>query len=87
MGRRKSDGGLITVMFEVARLMPWQAGVVLAVVSFGLLRWYATGEAPASQPHNVTEAAGQAYSGIFRTFAGILQYVAPVVFLAGATFS
>lgn len=87
MGRRKSDGGLITVLFEIARLMPWQAGVVLAVVSFGLLRWYATGEAPASQPHNVTEAAGLAYSGIFRTFAGILQYVAPVVLLAGAAFS
>lgn len=87
MGRRKSDGGLITVLFEIARLMPWQAGVVLAVVSFGLLRWYATGEAPASQPHNVTEAAGQVYSGIGRTFAGILQYVIPPVCLAGAAFS
>lgn len=86
--RRRSNGGEgFKALFEIARLMPWQVGVALAVISFGLLRWYATGDTAVPQPQNVTEMAQGVYGRIFRTFAGILQYVVPPILLAGSVFS
>lgn len=67
--------------------MPWQVGVVLAAISFGFLHWYATGEVTPPKPQNVTEMASGIYGGIFRTFAGVLQYVVPPILLAGSVFS
>lgn len=88
MGRRRSNGGLTEVLFGVARIIPWQAGTVLAALSFGLLHWYASGEVPPPQPGQAMAAMGHTViSGVGKTISGILQYFAPLVLLAGAVAS
>lgn len=85
--RRSNDGEGFKVLFEIARLMPWRVGVALAVISFGLLHWYAAGDAAAPHPQNVTEMAAGIYGGILRVIAGYLQYVVSPILLAGSVFS
>ena len=85
MARRRPDGGMLDVIFEIAKLMPWQAGVTLAAISFGLLHWYATGDTTSPPPvPNISDMTAGIYSQMLKTIATVLQYVAPLVLLAGA---
>jgi restriction system protein len=79
MARRKQ--GVAEDLMEITAMMPWWIGVGFAIVSYGLLHWYAGTPIDTK----VTTANLSAHFG--RTFAGVLQYGLPIIFLAGAAVS
>jgi restriction system protein len=77
MGRRK-DGRALGDLFETTARFPWWFGVALAVVSYGFLHWYAAAPlAPMAKPGLNPEI-------FFKGIAKALQYILPIVFIAGA---
>jgi restriction system protein len=81
MARRTRKSGA-TDVFELVSLLPWWAGVALALLSFALLNWLAERPVPANvTPGQLGSAIVQIY---IRSFAMVGQYVAPVLFLAAA---
>lgn len=76
---------LLDDLLEVASLLPWQVGVILAPVSYLWLHHVAT------SPNSATAAPGQmgAFVGnqLFITFATFFQYILPLIFLMGAAIS
>ena len=84
MARRKKTSPAEDLMDLVA-MLPWWAGVVLALASYLLLHGVA------SQPVVVTTQPGQMSTMVtqtlWKTFASIGQYVLPIICLAGAGMS
>lgn len=81
MARRKKNG-LADVVVEATALLPWWAGVALALVSYFWLH------SIAQKPLTMALQAGQAGSfvatTVWHTFATIGQYFLPFLFLLGA---
>jgi restriction system protein len=86
MGRRKSNDNILTDLFGIARLLPWKVGVILAVVSFGALHWYASGDAPTPQQLGA-DMAREGIRSFGRGLAGLMQYLIPPALLLGSLFS
>ncbi len=83
MARRRQN--LLEDLIELARKLPWWAGVLLAIVSYFLLHNLATGEGAAvAQPGKMGAWVGQS---VFRSLAAMGQYLLPFVFLLGAALS
>ena len=84
MARRKKTSPAEDLMDLVA-MLPWWAGVVLALASYLLLHGVA------SQPVVVTTPPGQMSTMVtqtlWKTFASIGRYVLPIICLAGAGMS
>jgi restriction system protein len=81
MARRRRNSGAADA-FELVSLLPWWAGVVLAVLAFAGLHWLAERPVPANvTPGQLGSAMVQIY---LRSFAMVGQYVAPVLLLAAA---
>lgn len=80
MGRRGSS--VLEDFLDIATKLPWWLSVVLAIVLYFFLHSIAITETPTvTGTHNV----GNAVTGqIFKTFAGIFQYVLPGILLIGA---
>jgi len=84
MPRRKKSSAAEDLMGLVA-LLPWWAGVALAVVSYVLLHTIATRTAaPVTQ---VGQMSGMVAQTLGKTLAAIGQYVLPIICLAGAAMS
>ena len=81
MARRKKTSGFEDFV-ELVALMPWWAGVALALVSYLMLHNMA------GQPVTATSTPGQVGSmvvqTVWRTLAGIAQYFVPLICLIGA---
>jgi len=78
-------------LIEIASKLPWQAGVILALVSFLIFHFIAALPPPsfvAADMKNLGQTVG---SGMVRqmliTFSMFLQYIFPVAFLLGAGIS
>lgn len=71
MARRRNDGAL-GGLFGVAAMLPWWVGLILAVLSYVVLHYFATAELFRPQ---------------FKGVALPMQYVLPIVFLAAAAVS
>ncbi len=72
-------------LMELVARLPWWVGVLLALVSYGVLRHWAESPMTATaQPGQMGTFATQAMGRALATFA---QYVLPLVFLAGAALS
>lgn len=72
-------------LFEIAALLPWWAGVGLAVVAYFVCHSFATADiAVATKPGQFGQSIGQT---IVKTIASFAQYVLPIIFLAGAAAS
>jgi len=71
---------------ELVALLPWWAGVVLAVLSYLLLHAIADQplESVATRPGQVGAAVAQS---LWRAFASVGKYVIPLICLAGAAMS
>jgi restriction system protein len=83
MARRKKSAG--EDLMEVIAMLPWWAGVAVAVVSYLLLHAIASRPTPAmTHPSQVTAALPGMY---LRGIASGLQYVFPLMSLAGALVS
>lgn len=84
MARR--TGGIAADLMEVTSMLPWWAGIVLAVIAYNVLHQYAVLEL---QPVNVVPGQiGYMVAGqMGRTFAYYGQYILPFLFLIGALLS
>lgn len=77
--------GLVEDLMEIAAHLPWFVSVVLAGVLYCACHLFASGAvAPAARPGDLRIFAADQFG---RTIAAILQYVLPLVFLAGASAS
>jgi len=85
MSRRKRTSPAEDVMDLVA-LLPWWAGVALALMSYLLLHGVATQALPAA-PTEVGQMGTFVTKSIWRTLATLGQYLLPVLCLAGAAVS
>lgn len=79
---KKRNSGFLDNLFEVATLLPWWAGCILAAIAYLLLHRYAGTPVPhGNTPAQISkQMTGQLFTGI----AGILQYVLPIPLLGGA---
>jgi len=83
MGQKKS--GLAEDLLNLVALLPWWAGVGLAMASYILLHRLAVPEVPvAVQPGQM---GGMAVHAMTKALAGVGQYVLPLICLAGAVTS
>jgi len=84
VARRKSNDVLGDI-FEIAAMLPWWVGVVLAAIAYLAFHYYAGGEVLVpTKPGQM----GEVIVGQFvRTLSSILQYVIPLVLLGGAVAS
>lgn len=84
MARRKKTSP-VEDFLELISLLPWWVGVALAAVSYLLLHRMAAPEPlPQFQPGQVSTVVTHT---VFKAFAGIGQYVVPLLCLAGAAMS
>lgn len=72
-------------MMNLVAVLPWWAGVALAIASYIVLHAMAV---PAKViPGQVIDAGNLVFRAFFSALAGILQYVLPFIFLVGAGLS
>lgn len=84
MARRKKTG-VLDDLTELVALLPWWAGVGLALIGYLLLHAFASQPVlAATQPGQIGAMVTQT---LWRTFAAVGQYVLPIVCLAGAAMS
>lgn len=84
MARRQKNSVLEDIA-ELTSYAPWWVGVLLAVVSFFLLRWLATPDP--LKPIALGQMGEFAFRSIWKALANIGQYIVPLIFLAGAAVS
>lgn len=80
MARRK-DNGLADVVVEATALLPWWAGVALAMLSYLVL--HSTAQKPLAMALQPGQAGGFAATAMWHTFATIGQYFLPFLFFLG----
>lgn len=82
MSRRRKTGRPAEDLLELVSLMPWWAGVLLAIGSFFLLhRWAGQPVTAGAQPGQLGAMVAQT---MWRTLAAVGQYVVPLICFAGA---
>lgn len=90
---RKRDDGALGDLIEIVSLLPWWVGVLLAVLSYALLHYFATAEAPiitasGMSPQQVAQQVPQLITGqLGKTAAQVGQFVLPILLLLGALVS
>ncbi|MDO9365715.1 MAG: restriction endonuclease [Methylotenera sp.] len=84
MARRKNDS-LLDVLLELAASLSWKTSALIAIFSF-LIFHYVSG-LPLEQTKDIHSFNQNLYKNLFITFSGFLQYVFPMIFLAGALVS
>lgn len=70
---------------EIAALLPWWGGVLLAVIAYGILHYFAV--QPNVAPTELKNMGAFAGRELGRTLALFLQYIVPLAFLLGAIVS
>ena len=83
MSRRKQSP--LEDLIDITAKFPWWVGVVLAVVSYLLLHYFATREVAASA--DIKGITGSIGKQLGKTLAMFAQYILPMVFLAGSLIS
>lgn len=81
--RRKSD--LADALMEMVALLPWWAGVALAVAAYLIL--HAIAAQPVAAIANPGQMQGAVFGAVFRGLAGVGQYLLPILCLVGAAAS
>jgi restriction system protein len=85
MARRRKKTSAAEDLMDLVAMLPWWAGVALAVVVYLLLHGVASQPVVATtQPAQVVAMVTQTVS---KSMAGVFQYVLPIIFLAGAGIS
>jgi len=81
--RRKSS--LIEELFELVVMLPWWAGVLIAISVYFGLHIYAS--QPIAPITTTTQISGSILKAVFMQVAGVVQYVLPVICLLAAAAS
>lgn len=83
MARRRQSA--LEDLTDVAALLPWWAGVALAIVAYLVIHPFA--EAPPPTATTVQEMGQAVWKQLYRTLATFGQYLVPAAFLMGAAVS
>ncbi|MGK2951929.1 MAG: restriction endonuclease [Thiobacillus sp.] len=84
MARRRKQSPFEDLI-EITSMLPWWVGVVLAIVAYVWLHSVAATEVTAvAQPGKIGDFVGHT---LFKTLAGVGQYLLPFAFLVGAAMS
>ncbi len=83
MARRKK--GPIEDLIDLSARLPWWACAILAVLSYSLFNYLA--EAEITSLENLSEIGQNFLAVLIKAFAGISQYLFPIIFLFGAGLS
>lgn len=84
MARRKNKN-VVDALFDIAAVLPWWAGVVIAIVTYFVCHAFATAEVAAAK--TAAEFAPAIQQTIIKALASLGQYIFPMIFLAGAAAS
>ena len=84
----RKNTSVLEDLMDITAQLPWKAGIVLAVIAYFVLHYFAT-TAPLTTNPAELKAMGKTLGdgmaqGIWTTVASILQYVVPLAFLVGA---
>jgi len=77
--------GLLDELMDIGSRLPWGVAVVLAIVSFSALHYWATRTAPV--PGSLATLGALADRQLVTVLASLLQYVVPICLLLGAVVS
>lgn len=83
MARRKQSG--FDVLIDLAAMLPWWVGVLLAVAAYLVI--HPVAEVPAPGVTTLDEMGQAMAAQIYRTLAAFGQYILPIAFLMGAAAS
>ena len=86
MAKRKNKTSALDDMINVASMLPWWAGIILAIISYVLLDDLS---APIDMTglHSSRQFADLLTKVIFKAWATAGKFVLPIVFIAGAVLS
>lgn len=84
MGRKKDS--VFEDLTDIASQFHWGVGLALALVSYLVIHHF-SGPAPTVTTANATQVGSLMTATLIRTGASVLQYLAPLPFLAGALLS
>ena len=87
----RKNTSVLEDLMGISAHLPWKAGIVLAVIAYFVLHYFAT-KAPLTTNPAELKAMGKTLGdgmaqGIWTMLASVLQYVLPLVFLFGAGLS
>lgn len=82
---RKQKTTPVEDFFNLISLLPWWAGVILAIVSFFVLRTFATADPP--QVTNANQVIASIPSVVMKAFATAGMYLVPLICLLGVVAS
>lgn len=83
MARKKTS--TFEDLAEIAAMLPWWGGTLLALVAYVVLHYFAA--QPNVAPNDLKGMGAFAGRELWRTFALFLQYIVPAAFLIGAVIS
>ena len=86
MARKKTSP--LEDLMDISAQLPWQAGIVLALVAYAVLHYFASGTQMTTSPVEL-KALGKTMGdsmvhSVGTMLAGIFQYLLPLVFLLGS---
>ena len=82
---RKRKQGAFEDLIDIAAMLPWWVGVLLAFISYFVLHHYAT--AVVAPPTSVAQLGANVASQLGKTLAMFGQYLVPFAFIIGAGIS
>jgi restriction system protein len=82
---RKRQQGTFEDLIDIAAMLPWWAGVLLAIITYLGLHHYATAEVVS--PTSVSQIGANVTSQLGKMLATFLQYLIPFAFVIGTGFS
>lgn len=82
---RKSKQGVFEDLIDISAMLPWWAGVLLALIVYITLHHYATAEIV--QPTSVAQLGANVGSQLGKVLASFGQYLIPLAFIIGAGIS
>lgn len=82
---KKNKDGLAGDLFDLAAMLPWWAGVVMAIMAYVVLHRFAVAEIATNVP--LAEMGHVVVRKMIQSVAVFAQYLVPLLFLAGAAVS
>lgn len=83
MARKKA--GVFVDLIEIAAMLPWWGGVLLALISYFVLHQFSVGDSVAVV--NASQIGSTMTSIVMRVLASVGQYLLPALFLIGSVIS
>lgn len=83
----KKKANIVEDLFEIAVMLPWWAGVGLAIGAYVFLHIFATSQVTAPPPVQPGQMGQLMLQSLFKGLAMAGQYLLPIIFLGGAAAS